>query len=88
MKRDKAIKALVESLPEYSEVIARAFIESEQFSSMCSDFEICTNAIARWKNEGSAAAQTRREEYDELRNELRQEILGWLEARGYLGGSD
>jgi len=88
VRRDKAIKALVESLPEYSEVIERAFIESEQFSSMCSDFEMCTNAIARWKKEESPAAQARLEEYEELRNELRQEILGWLEVRGYLGGSD
>ena len=88
MRRDKAIKALVESLPEYSEVIERAFIESEQFSSMCSDFEMCTNAIARWKKEESPAAQARLEEYEELRNELRQEILGWLEARGYLNGTD
>lgn len=88
VRRDKAIKALIESLPEYSEAIERAYVENDQFGSMCSDFQTCFNALAHWNETASSDASIYRKEYEDLLHELRQEILVWLEARGYLKPAD
>jgi hypothetical protein len=88
VRRDQAIKALIESLPEYSEVIERAYVESTQFGSMCCDFQRCFNALAHWNEAASGDAPIHRKEYEDLLHELKQEILGWLDARGYLKPAD
>ena len=88
VRRDKAIKALIESLPEHSEAIERAYLESAQFGSMCSDFQMCFNALAHWNETASSDAPIHRREYEDLLHEIKQEILGWLDARGYLKPTD
>jgi hypothetical protein len=61
-------------------LIERAYRQDASFRSLCEDYRDCVDVIERLRNEGSAIAATRREEYTELLEELGCEIRDWLET--------
>ena len=61
-------------------LIERAYRHDASFRSLCEDYRDCVDVIERLRNEGSAIAATRREEYTELLEELGCEIREWLET--------
>ena len=61
-------------------LIERAYRQDTSFRSLCEDYRDCVDVIERLRNEGSAIAATRREEYTELLEELGCEIRDWLET--------
>ncbi len=76
----KAIQSLIERLPGHSEAIERAYAESEYFRSICGDFLVCSRALTYWNAADSRHALVHREEYRQLLEELKQEILVWLKT--------
>lgn len=79
--RDDAIQAVVKALPQYAEVIDGAFSQSGEFRSICEDFYACCRALDHLDKSKSSGAPAQAAEYRELHQELRQEIVTWLEAK-------
>lgn len=71
----------MDRFPAHSEEIERAYAESERFRSICADFVECSRALDYWEALESNEARVKREEYRQLFEELKQEILSWLNAR-------
>lgn len=61
------------------EKVELEFESSEVFRNLCEEFEQCSNAIEHWKNDKSAYAEQREQEYVDLLAELHQEIGSWLD---------
>ena len=61
-------------------LIERAYRHDLSFRSMCEDYHDCVDALERLRKEDSIGALKRREEYDELLEELGCEIRDWLGA--------
>lgn len=77
---NKAIQSVKSSFPDYSRAIQRAFAATGSFRSVCEDYHACSEALRHWENVASDEGAVRREEYSELIEELKREILCWLEA--------
>ena len=60
--------------------IARAFGENRSFRDLCDDYRKCDSAVDRWQRTKGKGAVSRRQEYEELLEELHFEIRAWLDA--------
>jgi len=76
------VQTVIRSLPAHAGAVEEAFAESSYFRSMCKDFHACSRVLTYWNEKTSDDAAKHREEYRELRREIQQEIVDWLEARG------
>jgi hypothetical protein len=63
------------------EKVELEFESSEVFRNLCEEFEQCSNAIEHWKNDKSAYAEQREQEYVDLLAELHREIKFWLQEK-------
>ena len=83
-RRNEAVRTAAGCLAGYTRGIERAYEESAEFRSICAGLLRCTRAIAYWQTKGSHGASGRVQEYRALSEELKQEVIGWLDTRGYL----
>jgi hypothetical protein len=74
--------------PRYAGEIERAYAESGEFRSICSDLLACHRALVHWCGVDTDAGAARREEYGELLESLKQELLDWLGDHGFLQKGD
>jgi hypothetical protein len=65
--------------PDQKTVILRLLRDSDSFRTLCRDYQECANALAYWKRTRAEEAPLRRKEYDELLEELDQEIADHLQ---------
>ncbi len=70
--------------PGHAWEIERAFKESGEFRSICDDLHACDRALIYWNSVNSDDGAARREEYGELLESLKQELLDWLGSHGFL----
>ena len=84
----KAVGTAAGFFPRYAGEIERAYEESGEFRSICSDLLACDRALIHWNSVNSADGAARREEYGELLESLKQEMLDWLGDRGFLPKGD
>ena len=81
MARNAAALAVVKSgFADQQEKVELEFENNEVFRNLCEEFEQCSSAIEHWKNNETADAEQRAQEYVDLLAELRQEIETWLLA--------
>jgi hypothetical protein len=72
------------SFPRHASEIERAYDESGEFRSICADMLVCEKALVHWNKVNTDDGAARREEYGELLESLKQEVLDWLVIHGYL----
>ena len=77
---DETIQTVITRLPEHAGAIERVYRGNEEFRSICADIHVCFNSLTYWQNEESSEAAVHRVEYEQLLEELTQEILDWLNA--------
>ena len=82
---DDPLACVVTRLPARAEAITAEFGRSESFRSLCEDFQVCVEAVARWQRKEGPAAVERRREYAESLAELEQEIGSWLDRSAAAG---
>jgi hypothetical protein len=71
---------IVGELPGRDAVIDRAFRQSVLFRDLCGDYRRCATALERWRRSEDAVSPARESEYAKLLNQLRSEIVQWLDA--------
>ena len=69
---------VMKAFPANQNIAKRLFRESDDFRTMCEDYQRCTEALKRWDETVSEEAPARRREYRELLTELEREILEHL----------
>ena len=80
MAESESVLAVIKSgFSDQREVIEREFNASEDFRSLCEEYEQCASAASHWKKSKSPQAARREQEYSELLLELQEEITSWLE---------
>ena len=67
---------VLEKFPERGEDIKRLYKKSEEFQTICEDYRQCVEALHHWNQSDGKDAPTRRQEYEQLLQELVDEI--WL----------
>ena len=67
--------AVLKRFPKHKESAKRLFKESEEFQTMCEDFESCIKALDHWNRSKEEIAAKRRAEYAAIIQELEEEIL-------------
>ena len=83
----EAFRTAVGYLPRHAGEIERAYEESGEFHAICAELHACDRALRYWGEKRSSDAPARMREYHTLGEELKQEVLAWLEAHGYLEGT-
>jgi 5'-deoxynucleotidase YfbR-like HD superfamily hydrolase len=66
---------VIKRFPDHKKTLKRLFRESEIFQSICEDYVKCADALNYWNQSDSEEAAARREEYDNLLQNLELEIL-------------
>ena len=84
----KAVKTAVGFFPRYAGEIKRAYEESGEFRSICSDLHACDRALIHWSNINTDDGAARKEEYGELLESLKQDVLNCLRSHGFLRKDD
>ena len=69
---------VLETFPDRGEDIKHLFKRSPEFQSMCEDYRQCAEALRHWDRSNDKNAPVRRREYALLRQELMDEIGGYL----------
>ena len=82
--RKEAVRIAAEYFPRYAGEIERAHEESSDFRSVCADLLACDRALVHWSKVNTGDGRSRKEEYGELLDSLKQEVLDWLVAHGLL----
>jgi hypothetical protein len=67
---------VLETFPDRAGDIKRLYKESQEFQTVCADYRQCAEALQHWKQSNAKEAPTRRQEYEQLLQELVDEI--WL----------
>ncbi len=71
---------VMKQFPDNKVAIKRLFAESENFRSVCEDYQICSEALRHWNQSVSEEATARREEYAailrDLEGEIQENLLG------------
>jgi hypothetical protein len=67
---------VLEKFPDRAGDIKRLYKESQEFQSICEDYRQCAEALHHWNQSNEKEAPTRRQEYEQLFQELMDEI--WL----------
>jgi hypothetical protein len=80
---DTDVALVIHRFAGHEEEIRRRVSVDHEFRSVCEDYVDALRALATWKTDNSVA-----EEYDQLIEELEQEILGLLESPGSAGQYD
>ena len=83
--QNKAAGAAAVFFPDLAGKIERAYEESGEFRSICSDLLECDRALTHWNSVNTDDGAARREEYGELLDSLKQEVMNWLIEHGFLG---
>jgi hypothetical protein len=82
--RKEEIRAAADCFPRFAGEIERAYEQNGEFRSICSDLLVCSRALTYWSGVDTDGGAARREEYGELLESLKQEVLDWLGDRGFL----
>ena len=69
---------VLEKFPDRSGDIRRLYKESREFQTMCEDYRQCAEALHHWHQSNDKEAPVRRREYEQLFQELRDEICLYL----------
>ena len=69
---------VLEKFPDRAEDIKRLFRESQQFQNICEDCRQCAEALQHWNQSHRKEAVTRRREYEQLFQEVMDEICLYL----------
>jgi hypothetical protein len=67
---------ILEKFPERAGDIRRLYRQSQEFQSVCEDYRLCAEALHHWNQSRGKDAPARRLEYEQLSQELVDEI--WL----------
>ena len=66
------------NFPDRSGDVRRLYAESHDFQTICEDFCQCADALQHWEQSNTKEAMTRRQEYEQLLQELSDEIRLYL----------
>ncbi len=80
----KAFRTAAACFPRYAAEIERAYEEIGEFRSICTDLLECDEALNHWSKVDTDEGASRSEEYAELFESLKQEVLDWLATHGFL----
>ena len=69
---------VLEKFPDRGEDIKRLYKESQEFQSVCEDYRLCAEALQHWTQSNEKEASIRRQEYEQLFQELMDEIYLYL----------
>jgi hypothetical protein len=58
--------------------IKKLYKQSQAFQTVCDDYRLCADALRHWKHSHEKEAAARRQEYEQLFRELRDEICLYL----------
>ena len=72
---------VLEKFPDRYGDIKRLYKQSQEFQTVCEDYRLCAEALQHWYHSHEKVALARRNEYEQLFQELVEEI------RLYLGES-
>jgi hypothetical protein len=67
---------VLEKFQDRREDIKRLYKESPEFQTICEDYRQCTEALQHWDQSDGKEAPTRRQEYEQLLQELVDEV--WM----------
>lgn len=67
--------AVLADFPSQGEAIRQLYRMDKAFQAICSDYQQCARALHHWNNSDLPSASQRRIEYQDLRSELKAEIL-------------
>jgi hypothetical protein len=71
------LKAILLRFPEYTKLIEHQVKDSEDFESLCSDYELCMNMVNSVEEE-TEVSHSKLAEYLEIKNRLEAKILSYL----------
>jgi hypothetical protein len=71
-----SVSHVLEKFPDCAGNIKRLYEESPAFQTICEDYLKCVEALHHWNQSNEKEAPTRRQEYEQLLQELVDEI--WL----------
>ena len=69
---------VLETFPGNRDDIKRLFKENREFQSICEDYRQCAEALNHWRQSNVKEAPKRRQEYEQLLQELVDEIYLYL----------
>ena len=75
---DVKLEAILLRFPDYSERIMKQVKENEEFESLCFDYELCIDMLKTLEKERESRHASL-EEYLEIKIELEQEVLKYLD---------
>ena len=67
---------ILEKFPDRAGDIKRLYKKNQEFQTICEDYRQCAEALHHWNQSNQKEAATRRQEYEQLLQELGDEI--WL----------
>ena len=67
---------ILEKFPDRAGDIKRLYKKNQEFQTICEDYRQCAEALHHWNQSNQKEAATRRQEYEQLLQELVDEI--WL----------
>jgi hypothetical protein len=70
-----SLSIVLAGFPDHEETIKRLFKVNDSFRSLCEDYRQCARASKFWNQSASEEAPARREEYENLLQDLSEEIL-------------
>ena len=70
--------SVLEKFPDHKKAIGSLYRESESFQTLCEDYQSCAAALRHWEKSDSEQAAFRREEYSALMQDLKKEIMQFL----------
>jgi hypothetical protein len=65
---------ILEIFPDCSNAIKRLYKTNRKFQSVCEDYRVCAEALQHWNHSNKKEALVRRQEYEQLLQELVDEI--------------
>ena len=69
---------VLETFPGNRDAIKRLFKKNREFQSICEDYRQCADALQHWSQSNEKEAPARRREYEQLVQELMDEICLYL----------
>lgn len=70
--------------PDRAGIIKRLYKENQDFQTVCDDYRLCAEALHHWNQSHEKKAAARRNEYEQLFQELIDEICLYLNESVYL----
>ena len=69
---------ILEKFPDRAGDIKRLYKESQEFQTVCEDYRLCAEALHHWNQSHEKEAPVRKNEYEQLFQELVDEIRLYL----------